>query len=254
MHHNRFFGEFDFKSSQITIFDRELVRQVTVVLRLGENDSIVLCDGNLNEAQTKVVSISKDRIIVDIVSVQKNQNEPNRKVNLYCAILKKENFELVIQKTVETGVHKICPVITERTIKLNLNMERISRISKEAAEQSCRGIVPAVSNPVEFKHVLKWVNQQHNVMFDITGPLITNPQITGQPGINEETNVFIGPEGGWADTELTLAKENGFIICSLGKLNLRAETAAIIATYQVISGLTTDESVTSRFAQINTDI
>ena len=62
MHHNRFFGEFDFKGSQITVFDRELVRQVTLVLRLKETDPIVLCDGNMNEAQTRVISISKDSI------------------------------------------------------------------------------------------------------------------------------------------------------------------------------------------------
>jgi hypothetical protein len=55
-----------------------------------------------------------------------------RKVSLYLAILKKENFELAVQKSVESGISEIIPVITERTIKTGLNTERLKKIILEA--------------------------------------------------------------------------------------------------------------------------
>lgn len=71
-----------------------------------------------------------------------------REVILYCAILKHENFELVVQKATEAGIKEIAPIITTRTIKLDIRKDRLEKIIKEAAEQSGRGVVPVWNWPL----------------------------------------------------------------------------------------------------------
>ena len=80
----------------------------------------------------KILLLAKDKAELEILEIIKNKNESENHVNLYCSILKKENFELAVQKAVEVGVKEITPIITKRTIKLGLNTERLEKIIKEA--------------------------------------------------------------------------------------------------------------------------
>ena len=134
----RFFGNFDFSEKEIgkkiEISDKNIIHQIKNVLRLKIGDEIVLCDGKSNEAVSKIIdspivrfaedsakrSGNKDSLSLEIVKVFKNNNESEKDIILYCSILKKENFELVVQKAVEIGVKEIIPIITKRTVKLNL--------------------------------------------------------------------------------------------------------------------------------------
>ena len=229
----RFFGNFDFFKEEINkkieISDKNIIHQIKNVLRLKIGDEIVLCDGKLNEAKSKIADFGKNNLKLEMIDIIRNNNEPEKDVILYCAILKKENFELVVQKAVEIGVKKIIPIITKRTVKLNLKYDRLEKIIKEAAEQSGRGILPVLHKAIDFKKAVEVAEQNNiNLFFDISGKKITENQLK----LNQEKiGLFIGPEGGWETGELEFAKENNFKILNLGKLTLRAETAAIIASY-----------------------
>jgi 16S rRNA (uracil1498-N3)-methyltransferase len=223
---HRFIGDFDLSQDNIEIKDAELINQVSRVLRLKANDQFILSDGNLNEAVAEISEVNKNTIIGKIISRNKNESEAKVRAYLYCAILKRENFELVAQKAVESGIFEIVPLITERTIKTGLNLERLRKIVREAAEQSGRGIVPKLHQAMDFKNVMEHASLNDiNVLFDPDGKGFTGVAGAGKIGI------FIGPEGGWSGDEIKFAKENNFQIASLGKLTLRAETAAIIASY-----------------------
>ena len=74
---------------------------------------------------------------MEIVKVFKNNNESEKDIILYCSILKRE-FRISCSKAVEIGVKEIIPIITKRTVKLNLKYDRLEKIIKEAAEQSGR--------------------------------------------------------------------------------------------------------------------
>ena len=172
--------------------------------------------------------MNKNTVLVEIA--KKEKLEENKKTTLFCAVLKKENFELVVQKTTECGIAKIVPVITDRTIKTGLKLDRLEKIAKEASEQSGRSIIPEISEPVNFEKSLELIEQNSlNILFDISGEKF--------PEINlnnfEKINIFIGPEGGWTDNEIEKMKNLNFKIASLGKLTLRAETAAIISSFLV---------------------
>ncbi len=224
---NRFFGEFNFGQKSLRISDRDFWHQVKNVLRLGLGEEIILVSGG-QEARARITEYGKNFILAEILSVKENSSEPKRPVILYCSILKRENFELVVQKATEVGVSAIVPLICERTIKTGLKYDRLRKIIKEAAEQSGRGVVPGLLEAVSFRDAVDDVKENStNILFDSSG---ANPAVAGLAPAGQ-IRVFIGPEGGWSDFEIDLARQRRFKILSLGKLILRAETAAVVAAY-----------------------
>ena len=228
---HKFFGEFDFRGDRISIRDKNLVAQWRDVLRLETGSEIILCDGKLNEALARIISFDKNTAKVEIMGVSRNENEPERSIVLYAAILKGEHFELVAEKATEAGVKKIVPVVCARTVKQNVRADRLKKIIKEAAEQSGRGIIPELGEELPFLSATRQAGAHDiNFFFHANGE-----DIKDIDGKNFKTaGIFIGPEGGWADEEIELAKKTGFRVVSLGNLTLRAETAAIIAAYSVL--------------------
>jgi len=212
----------------ITVDDNVFFNQAKNVLRFEAGDKLILCDSEKNEAMTQIISYSKNSVNLEILEIRKNENEPKNYVILYCPILKKENFELVVQKAVEVGVKEITPIITKRTVKLGLNYERLNKIIKEAAEQSGRGILPKINEVLSFEKAMEKAKSENdlNLFFNIGETPLGHPMSKwGKIGI------FVGPEGGWDDEEAQIAKDADLTFASLGKLTLRAETAAIVASY-----------------------
>ena len=226
----RFIVDADINTQKIRLTDPELVSQMKNVLRLSAGDRVSLADGKGKEALAQVATLSKGVAELAVEKVYENYNEANRNVILYCSLLKRENFELVVQKATEVGVKEIFPIVAERTVKLKIRMDRLSKIIKEAAEQSGRTIVPKLYEPISFSNGIRHAAKNNiNLFFDVLG----SPFQEQIPSLKRHRNVgvFIGPEGGWTDEELESAKENRVKIVSLGKLTMRSETAAIIASY-----------------------
>lgn len=230
--HN-FIGDFSLRIGRFKLEDRELFNQIRKVLRLEIGEKITLCDGKMNEGAAEIKEFQKNYIEVEIKKVSINQNEPERQVILYCSILKRENFELVVQKATEVGVKEIVPLVADRTVKLNVRQDRLEKIIKEAAEQSGRGRVPILKEPINFKKALgDTKGNLFNLLFDRSGESFEELERLGN---KRPIGIWIGPEGGWAEQEIELAGKSGFQIINLGNFTLRVETAAIIASYQIIN-------------------
>ncbi|MDD4902860.1 MAG: RsmE family RNA methyltransferase [Patescibacteria group bacterium] len=226
---HRFFGNFNLAGDGVVSSDLELVNQIKNVLRLKPGEQVALCSGEGKEALAELVSAGSGEAAFKILTRTENTAEPTRAVTLYCSILKRENFELVVQKATECGVKKIVPVIAERTVKTGLKIDRLEKIIKEAGEQSGRGVIPVLGDTVSFLEALALTGENAaNCLFDRSGELFKNDMADGSLGI------FIGPEGGFSQKEIALAKESGCRIASLGPLTLRGETAAIIASYLAV--------------------
>ncbi len=167
---HRFIGPFDLSKKEIDITDKEIFNQMKNVLRLKIGEIVELCDGLNISAIAEILKIEKDNIHVSAKEVIKDKNKTKNDVTLFCAILKKENFELVVQKTTECGVSKIVPIITSRTIKNGLNMERLRKIAKEASEQCGRTNIPEILEPMSFDESLKLFDKNDfNILFDSSG-------------------------------------------------------------------------------------
>lgn len=223
---HRFIGNFDLTAARLLIRESGFVHQLRDVLKLRVGEKVVLVDGRGREALAELVVVDKSSIEAAVGEAREG-NEPKRRVILYCAILKRENFEYAIEKAVECGAASIVPIITAHTVKLGLNLERLRKIAHEAAEQCGRAVVPEITAPVKFKAALYEAGDNDvNYFFDAMGEEFARVR-----SLAASVGVWIGPEGGWEDFESNTAREAKFVIASLGPLILRAETAATIAVY-----------------------
>jgi len=207
--------------------DKELVYQINKVLRLNPGEQISLSNGHGEALIFEIDKINHDNITIKFLN-KSTELKSDKEIILYCAILKKENFELVVQKATEIGVTKIVPLISERTIKLGLNFERLHKIAKEAAEQSGHNSLPEITEIINLETALINAQIQDLVLFfDITGRKLTNLIFENKKSIG----IFIGPEGGWSQKELALIlnQTHSFMAAKLGDFTLRAETAAIVS-------------------------
>lgn len=224
---HRFLAKFDKSKESGSILDEKMLKQIKSVLKLKVGEEMALFDGSGEELLVRIVAIGKESIEYALVERVKAK-EKERYAILYCAVLKKENFELVVQKATEVGIDKIVPLITKRTVKLGLKMERLQKIAEEASEQCGRSIIPKVSYPLEFHEAVQVAKENGlNLFYDMSGSR-DGAVLQAEKSIG----IFIGPEGGWSEEEIQFIETiKNFKIVSLGESTMRAETAAIIASY-----------------------
>ncbi len=233
MRRQRLISDFDL-SAKVFITDASFLNQIRNVLRFKKGDEITLCDGMGRERDFSVTLSSKEEIILEPVSEERDAFIPERKVILCLSIIKKDNFEVAAQKAVECGVSGIVPVISERTIKGNIDIERLKKIIREASEQSGRGSVPDISSPVSLEESLSLSSSGNIFAFHTDPESISVPDDSGR---SDTDFLFIGPEGGFSDKEIELFREKNAIFRSLGNLILRAETAAAVSVYLHAQGI-----------------
>lgn len=242
---HRFIGEyeFDMQPTGITAFDNVLrtieiseprmVTQIRSVLKLKVGEEIILCDGKGTDARARITAIKARAVEAEVQEISKNETESSIACILWVSVLKKDSFEWVVQKATEVGVTHVFPLITKRTVKTALSFSRLFTIAREAAEQSGRGRVPTIFEPLAFEQAIHDAKQQGPIVFcDPSG----SEQISHlRLGKEKIINIFIGPEGGWDPYEIDRARISGASIVSLGRTTLRAETAAVVASYVVVS-------------------
>jgi 16S rRNA (uracil1498-N3)-methyltransferase len=223
---HRFIGDFDCAQTSIAIIDKDIVNQLSNVLRLGVGDQLILGDGNGHECIGEISERQKNSLTITVVERSENKNDPTVSTVLYCAILKRENFELVVQKATEIGISDIVPLITTRTVKLDIKEERLLKIIKEAAEQSGRGRLPILHAPMRLHDAF-----EHAHANDVNFFFALSDTAPSALSMGNRRGLFVGPEGGWTDEEEVAARTAGCLVVSLGSLTFRAETAAIVASY-----------------------
>lgn len=244
------------------ISDYENYNHLVNSLRIKEGE-FVLCSVipfiSSFDYRTRVSSIDKNKVSLSIEEETK-ANELDIEINLYQGLCKSDKFEFIIEKAVELGVHKIIPLDTEYTIvkfeqnekKLISKLDRFNKIAKSAAEQSKRHYIPEVSKPLKLSDIkINDVANAYNILFYENANCIEktknyidsikcqehkesslfkqNANQISDYSYHKIINVFIGPEGGFSDKEITEVKKMGFNILSLGKRILRTETAAVTA-------------------------
>ncbi|QIV94902.1 16S rRNA (uracil(1498)-N(3))-methyltransferase [Allofrancisella frigidaquae] len=201
------------------------------VLRLKKNDFIELFNGyDSKQYRAKITAVNNKHIELEVISSQLINNENPYTINLFQSIIKNENFELVIQKATELGVNNIFPLITERTNhkfdKKNFDkkLERWTKIAINASEQCARVFIPTIHSLIQ----LDSINLEPEALNITLCPYtITDSTFVDKIKNNCNFNVFIGPEGGFSDSEINYFRENSFCMVNLGKRILKAETTPI---------------------------
>jgi 16S rRNA (uracil1498-N3)-methyltransferase len=198
------------------------------VMRLGPGDAVILCDDRSGEWASQVANLGKRDVALAIAG-QLRPREQVPDFTLCAALLKKDRFDLVLEKACELGVRRIQPVLTRRCVADKLNLERARAILVEAAEQCARTALPELAPPMKLEALLKGWDPARVLFFaDENGGENAAQQFASFPG---PAALLTGPEGGFDEAERTavraLAQTRAI---SLGPRILRGETAAIAAT------------------------
>lgn len=197
------------------------------VMRVAPDDTAILCDNQTGEWAARVLEVSKRAVRLEIVE----HLHPREKVPdlwLCPALLKKDRFDLVLEKATELGAARIQPVITRRCVADKLNMSRAQTITTEAAEQCARTALPELAEPMRLEALLRdWPENRALFFADELGgePAREVFATHGAPA-----GILIGPEGGFDDAERAAIRAHVQARpISLGPRILRGETAAIAA-------------------------
>jgi 16S rRNA (uracil1498-N3)-methyltransferase len=221
---HRFFVP-DINLDDVTTLTGEELHHAARVVRVREGEEVELFDGRGAIVTARVEALTREKAMLRVTGPVAETRESPLALHLAMAIINLDKFELVLQKATELGVRSIVPLVTERVEiraeRYRGKQERWEKIIFEAVKQCGRARVPLLETPVEFDEAIVRPGVKFFLDADVA-PLDAPERL-------EEATLFIGPEGGWSDAELALARGNGAIFRRLGPRRLRAETAAIAA-------------------------
>ncbi len=197
------------------------------VMRVSAGDAVVLCDDATGEWAAVVETAGKRDLSLRIVE-RLRPREETPDLWLCPALLKKERFDLVLEKATELGVRRIRPVLTRRGVADKLNHARARTVVVEAAEQCARTALPEVDEPLKLDALLRdWLEGRTLFFADELGGEPAAPAFAAHAG---PAALLIGPEGGFDDAERAAVRAHPQArAIGLGPRILRAETAAIAA-------------------------
>ena len=233
-------------------FPPEVTHQLIHVLRLQAGQHLVVLDNEGAEYEVELHLPSPHLAAGRIVSNRPAAGEPQISLALYLCLTEREKFEWMLQKCTEVGAASFIPVISSRSLvqdaaEVNKKLPRWRKIVQEAAEQSQRGRIPGIEPPLAFaaacekagkeneRVLIPWEGEvfspgRRSLGEILAGAVRPDADGAGRAGIA----VLIGPEGGFSDGEVELAKAHGAIPVSFGPRIFRVETAAVVAASLVL--------------------
>jgi 16S rRNA (uracil1498-N3)-methyltransferase len=216
------------------IFDAGETRHLARVLRLRAGDEVSALDGRGHELRVRLASVGRHAAEGVVLETRPVATESAFRLTLAQSIPKGEKMEAVIRMSTELGVHRVVPLVTDRTVAApgaergTARITRWQRVAREAATQSGRGAVPEVDTP---RPLGVWLEERRSEELLLclwesgTTPLAARLP----PDPVAAATVLIGPEGGLSSGEVQAAAAAGAVVAGLGPRILRTETAGPVA-------------------------
>ena len=210
------------------------VNHIKNVLRMKIGEELGVSNGVDNkEYRCGILSMEENEIICELRFIKEDGLELASHIYLFQGLPKADKMELIIQKAVELGIYEIIPVSTARSIvKLEPKKEqsKIARwqgISEAAAKQSKRRIIPKVAPVMSFKEAVKMAGEMDMALipYELADDIQYTKSLVEAIKHGQRVAIMIGPEGGFDEKEINLAKEARIKPITLGRRILRTETA-----------------------------
>jgi len=220
-----------------------LLRHLRDSLRLRPGEALLLTDDHRRRHRTEITQVTPHSLDCRIVETVELPPRSSPSLVLMQAVLKGDKMDWVVQKSTELGVDCIVPVQTTNTVvkiqqdRTEHQRARWERIALEAAQQSERWTVPTIAKPSDFSKATAAYQSAAKFILAERSTETSLTTVTLPTGADQILVLAVGPEGGWDEDELTLAKEREYRLLTLGSRILRAETAAIAALSIVQSRL-----------------
>ena len=196
-------------------------KHISRSFRKNIGDSIMITNGFGYLCNAEIVEIGK-KIKVKINSIEKFKSSSNS-IHIALSPLKNASrFEWFVEKSTELGISQITPLVCEYSEKKKVNMDRLERILISSLKQSNQFFKPIINSIKTFEN---FIRENEDELF--MANLKTSNKIKRELFTKNNICLMIGPEGGFSDGEIKLAKEQNIKEVSLGNSRLRSETAAI---------------------------
>lgn len=218
----------DIKTNVYTLSEDES-KHCIKVLRMKEGDPIYLVDGKGGFYHTQIVDAHAKKCVVEVLDVQLNFGARPYRLHMAISPLKfNDRFEWFLEKATEIGIDEITPIITKRSEKKDLKIDRANKIVESAMKQSMKAYHPQINEAISFD---KFIESDFSNSINMIAHCLEDDKKTVFEMKNQSASylILIGPEGDFTPDEIQLAKSNNFQAISLGKERLRTETAAITA-------------------------
>ncbi len=208
------------------------------VFRKRSGERIVVVDGEGNEFSCVVEKCKPESVEVKILSMRRRPKEPALRVTLACAVPKGDKMDLLIEKATEIGVHKIIPLLTERSTVRSVGNEKLARwkrLTISALKQSERSFLPRIEKIRSFAELEE---DLRSYSWGVVGWELSRRRIMEVAFPEEPVNglmVIVGPEGGLTESEVERLRKRRILDVWLGERKLRCETAAIVLLTLILS-------------------
>jgi 16S rRNA (uracil1498-N3)-methyltransferase len=205
------------------------------VLRVKPGAAVRLFDGRGREVAARVARVERDRVLVEVGEAVEAAPEWAVHVTLAQALLKGDKIDDVIRDAVMLGAAAIQPTLTARTevppraALRGGRTERWHRVAVSSAKQCGRAVVPGVHAPLPLREALAAAGDSVKLILVEPSASPSTPASGLPAAAPRSAVVLVGPEGGWADEDLAVAREAGCLPISLGPRTLRADAAASVA-------------------------
>lgn len=232
---HRFFADpSQIKEKEIILTGTD-VNHIRNVLRMHIGEEILISNGQGTDYHCRLENIDEISVTASVMWRLDGNAELPVTITLFQGLPKGDKLEFIIQKCVELGAVRIVPVRTRRTIvKLDAKKEQAKRkrwmgISESAAKQSGRGIVPEVGQVMDFSEAVKEAKSMDVCLipYELAKGIEHTREVCTAIKPGQSVGIFIGPEGGFEEEEVSMAIEAGAIPLTLGKRILRTETAGM---------------------------
>lgn len=203
-------------------------------LRLRPGARLTVFDDRAREYESVLLQIDAKSAVLQILRARAVTVESGPAITLVAAVLKGQRMDFLVEKATELGVRRIVPVLTERTVARprrpqGPRTDRWKRVAISASKQCGRAQVPDVEPTVPFGDVI--AARSEGALKVLLWELESESRLTSLRSSvppPSEIVLAVGPEGGFSDQEVSLAREAGFEVCGLGSRTMRAETAAMV--------------------------
>ena len=228
----RFYHSGDLAARREIFLDEAATHHAARVLRLKEEDAVVLFNGKGGEYPARITGIGKTKVTVVTGEWQNIERESPLQIILAQAVSSAEKMDLTVQKAVELGVTAIQPLASQRSVvrmdaaRAQKRVEHWRKVTIAACEQCGRNRIPEIAEMVSLEKFLgKAENGALRLMLSPEGGLPFKQLEYKGGGII----LLVGAEGGFAPKEEQAARTAGFVAVTLGQRVLRTETAGLAA-------------------------
>lgn len=211
------------------------VNHIRNVLRMKPEDELWVSDGSGKEYHCKIETVSGEEVLLHILYVQESDYELPNRITLFQGLPKGDKMEFIIQKAVELGAAEIVPVRMQRCVvklddqKAKKKQSRWQQIAESAAKQSRRMLVPEIREVLDFSDAVSAAGALDLALvpYELAEGMAESRKIVDSILPGQSVGVFIGPEGGFEESEISQLLAKKAIPLTLGRRILRTETAGM---------------------------